>query len=78
MAKYSTKRTVHEQDVIGLTQQEYDIFNRIYKEALKTKMSGNSNDNDKTVIKSIVDAVELRYVILTDGTYRVEFVVDKT
>lgn len=73
MAKYSTKETVHEQDIITLTQEEYDTFNRIYKQALKEKIAKDKDGN----LSEVIDALNLRYAILTDGTYRVEFVVER-
>ena len=77
MAKYSTKETVDRQDVLGLNKDEYDLFNKIYKDALRIKMESSSHGRSPGTLDDLVKDVDLKYVILTDGTYRVEFVVEK-
>lgn len=80
MADYSRRRTFNEQDVINLNADEYALFNKIYKQAIKEKVTqlrgGKSGESSETK-GSFMDEINLKYVILTDGTYRVEFVVEQ-
>jgi hypothetical protein len=68
--QYDTKAIQREINVLKLSQIEYESLNRIYKEGIKRKHNGTELVADK-------ERSELRYVILTDGYYRVELEIEQ-
>lgn len=80
MANLSTKQTVHDQDILTLNQEEYDVLNKIYRQAMREKLLSSGYDNDdvaRKAVESIVTRISIKYVVLTDGLYRAELVVER-